>query len=49
MNVSTVRLWVVFFSNDTFIAAMKKLVISAGVDFHKHGMQALVHHWQKNA
>lgn len=47
MNVSAVRLWMVPFSNDTFIAAVKKWVLSAGVDFHSHGLQALLTCWQK--
>ena len=44
-DVSTVKWWVVHFSNDTITAAVKHWVTSAGTDFYKHSMQALVHHW----
>ena len=29
------------------VAAVKQWVTFAGVDFYEHGMQALVHYWQK--
>jgi hypothetical protein len=36
-----------FPSNDAIIRAVKQWATSAGADFYKCGMQALVHHWQK--
>ena len=36
-----------FSSNNTIIAAMKQWVTSAGTDFYKCSMQAVVHHWPK--
>ena len=44
VDVSTARRWVVCFSSDAVIAAVKQWVTSAE-DFDKHSMQALVHHW----
>jgi len=36
-----------FPSNDAVIQAVKQWATSAGADFYKCGMQALVHRWQK--
>ncbi|PNF23675.1 Mariner Mos1 transposase [Cryptotermes secundus] len=36
-----------FPDNDAVIAAVRKWLASAGADFYGHGIQALVHHWQK--
>jgi len=33
--------------NDAVIATLKQWVTSTGADYYKHGMQALVHCWQK--
>ena len=33
--------------NDAVIATLKQWVTSTGADYYKHGMQALVHWWQK--
>jgi hypothetical protein len=35
------------FLDDTTIAAARKWVASAGADFYKHNLQALVDRWQK--
>jgi len=40
-----VRQWVVSFSNNAVIAAVKLQVTSTGVNFYKHNMQALIHGW----
>jgi hypothetical protein len=36
-----------FPDNNAVISAVRKWLASAGADFYKHGIQALVHHWQK--
>jgi hypothetical protein len=36
-----------FADNDAVIAAVRKWLASAGADFYKHSIQALVHRWQK--
>ena len=43
----TVTWWVMHFSNNTLIAAVKQWVTSAGAYFYKCGIQALVHCRQK--
>jgi len=45
VDVSIVRWWVVHFSCNTILAAVKQWVISIDADFYEHGMQALVHCW----
>ena len=42
VDVSTVRLWMVHFSSGN-----RHWITSSGTDYYKHGMQALVHLWQK--
>ncbi len=37
----------IFLATYATIGAVKKCVIPAATDFSKHGMQALVHRWQK--
>jgi len=36
-----------FPSNDAIVQAVKQWATSAGADFYKRGMHALVHHWRK--
>jgi len=36
-----------FHSYNTVVFAVKQLATSTGADFYEHGIQALVHHWQK--
>jgi len=36
-----------FPSSDAIVAAVKQWITSAGADFYKHSMQALVHRWQR--
>jgi hypothetical protein len=40
-------MWATFSDDNTVIKAVRKWVASAGTDFYKHSMQALVHHWRK--
>ena len=47
VDVSTVRLWVVHFSNNTITPAVKLWIMCTDADFCECVMQALVHHCKK--
>jgi len=45
VDVISVRLWVVYFSNDVVIVAVKPWVTSTGAGFCECSMHAVVHLW----
>jgi len=47
VDVSTVKLRVVHFSNSSIISAATHWVTFTGADFYKHSIQALFHCWLK--
>ena len=44
IDLSSVKRWVVCFSNNIIIPSVKQWVTSMGTVFYKHGMPAFVHH-----